>query len=110
MESVFRKHWCEKRHHKSVEQYYNTTVIQKVERSAGTLNLLYLGVIGQRKGIYDILKALKDNKERFEGKVALRIGGNQEEEKLLACIKEFGLQNIVKFGRICFWRKENRMS
>ncbi len=72
-------------------------VIQKVERSAGTLNLLYLGVIGQRKGIYDILKALKDNKERFEGKVALRIGGNQEEEKLLACINESGLQDMVKF-------------
>lgn len=72
-------------------------VIQKVERSAGTLNLLYLGVIGQRKGIYDILKALKDNKERFEGKVVLRIGGNQEEEKLLACINESGLQDMVKF-------------
>lgn len=72
-------------------------VIKKVERSSDKLNLLYLGIIGQRKGIYDILNALKDNKERFEGKVALRIGGNQEEEKLQACIKEFGLQNMVKF-------------
>lgn len=72
-------------------------IIKKVERSADKLNLLYLGIIGQRKGIYDILKALKDNKERFEGKVALRIGGNQEEDKLLACIKESGLQDMAKF-------------
>lgn len=72
-------------------------VTKKVKRSTDILNLLYLGVIGQRKGIYDILNALKDNKEIFEGKVVLRIGGNQEEEKLQACINEYGLQGLVKF-------------
>lgn len=61
------------------------------------LNLLYLGVIGQRKGIYDILKALKDNKEKFEGKVKLRIGGNQEEEKLKNTILKYGLNDMVVF-------------
>ena len=72
-------------------------VTKRVKRSTDILNLLYLGVIGQRKGIYDILNALKDNKEMFEGKVVLRIGGNQEEEKLQACINEYGLQGMVKF-------------
>ena len=72
-------------------------VTKSVKRSTDILNLLYLGVIGQRKGIYDILNALKDNKEMFEGKVVLRIGGNQEEEKLQACINEYGLQGMVKF-------------
>ena len=62
-----------------------------------SVGLLYLGVIGQRKGIYDILNALKDNKDFFKGKVVLRIGGNQEEEKLQACINEYGLQGMVKF-------------
>lgn len=72
-------------------------VTKRVKRSTDILNLLYLGVIGQRKGIYDILNALKDNKEMFDGKVVLRIGGNQEEEKLQACINEYGLQGMVKF-------------
>lgn len=72
-------------------------VTKRVKRSTDILNLLYLGVIGQRKGIYDILNALNDNKEMFEGKVVLRIGGNQEEEKLQACINEYGLQGMVKF-------------
>lgn len=72
-------------------------VTKMVKRSTDILNLLYLGVIGQRKGIYDILNALKDNKEMFEGKVVLRIGGNQEEEKLQTCINEYGLQGMVKF-------------
>lgn len=72
-------------------------VVRKIERSPETFNLLYLGVIGQRKGIYDILKALKNNKKEFDGKVCLRVGGNQEEEKLMACIHDYGLQDMVTF-------------
>lgn len=72
-------------------------ILKEVNRSPDTFNLLYLGVIGQRKGIYDILKALKDNLEKFETKVRLRVGGNQEEDKLMAYIKDNGLQNMVTF-------------
>lgn len=72
-------------------------IVKEVNRSLETFNLLYLGVIGQRKGIYDILKALKDNQEKFETKVRLRVGGNQEEEKLMAYINDNGLQNMVTF-------------
>lgn len=72
-------------------------VVRKIERSPETFNLLYLGVIGQRKGIYDILKALKNNKKEFDGKVCLRVGGNKEEEKLMACIHDYGLQDMVTF-------------
>lgn len=72
-------------------------IVKEVNRSLETFNLLYLGVIGQRKGIYDILKALKDNQEKFEKKVRLRVGGNQEEDKLMAYINDNGLQNMVTF-------------
>lgn len=72
-------------------------IVKEVNRSLETFNLLYLGVIGQRKGIYDILKALKDNQEKFETKVRLRVGGNQEEDKLMAYINDNGLQNMVTF-------------
>ena len=68
-----------------------------VERDKNVFNLLYLGVIGQRKGIYDILKALKEHREQFDGKVHLRIGGNQEEDILKACIHENDLESMVTF-------------
>lgn len=68
-----------------------------VERDKNVLNLLYLGVIGQRKGIYDILNALKDHREQFGGKVHLRIGGNQEEDILKARIQENNLGGMVTF-------------
>lgn len=72
-------------------------VHRSVERDKNVFNLLYLGVIGERKGIYDILKALKDHREQFDGKVHLRIGGNQEEDILKARIEEYGLQKMVTF-------------
>lgn len=68
-----------------------------VEKSEGKLHLLYLGVIGQRKGIYDILKVLEANKDYYHDKLELRIGGNQEEEKLTDVIQDGGLDDLVKF-------------
>lgn len=72
-------------------------VHRDVDRKDGVFNLLYLGVIGQRKGIYDILKALRDHRKEMEGMVYLRIGGNQEEDKLKACIQEYGLGDMTAF-------------
>ncbi|MCM1078500.1 MAG: glycosyltransferase family 4 protein [Bacteroidales bacterium] len=68
-----------------------------VERSENKLHLLYLGVIGQRKGIYDILKVLEMNSDYYRNKLELRIGGNQEEEKLKRIIHDAGLESFVKF-------------
>lgn len=68
-----------------------------VKKNSKCLNLLYLGVIGERKGIYDILRAIKDNKNIFQGQLILRIGGNQEEEKLKNMINEYNLKDIVIF-------------
>ncbi|MCE7066594.1 glycosyltransferase family 4 protein [Dyadobacter sp. CY326] len=61
------------------------------------LRLLFLGFIGERKGIFDLLEVIKNNKEYFNDKLELTIGGNGETKKLEAFIKEYQLENIVKF-------------
>ena len=63
----------------------------------GKLHLLFLGEIGQRKGVFDILRSLSKNKNFYEGKIELRIGGNKNESLLLETINKNGLENIVKF-------------
>jgi len=77
-----------------------------VKKDSHYINLLYLGVIGQRKGIYDILIALRDNKNKFEGKIKLRIGGNNEEEKLINTISKYGLKDMVTFEGFVFGHKK----
>lgn len=63
----------------------------------GKLHLLFLGEIGKRKGIYDILNGLANDREYFSQRMLLRIGGNLEEDKLRARIKELRLDDFVKF-------------
>lgn len=64
------------------------------ERKEGApLRLLFLGEIGPRKGVFDLLKAIKG----LEDKVTLDIGGNNMEAELDAAIREGGLEGIVRF-------------
>ena len=45
------------------------------------LHLLFLGLLGERKGIFDILKSIGEHKDEFYGKLIFKIGGNTHEEE-----------------------------
>ena len=65
---------------------------QPVKRNTdGKIRLLFLGEIGKRKGIYDLLTAIANEREYFAQHIELRIGGNLEEEKLQAFIRDHKL-------------------
>lgn len=71
---------------------------QPVERNTdGKIRLLFLGEIGKRKGIYDLLTAIANEREFFTQHIELRIGGNLEEEKLQAFIRDHNLGDFVTF-------------
>lgn len=61
------------------------------------LHMLYLGLIIERKGIYDLLDVIYDHKLEFTGKLMLHIGGNGEVDKLNKMIADKELQDIVTF-------------
>ena len=63
----------------------------------GKVHFLFLGEIGERKGVFDILRCLSTYKSQFENQIELRIGGNRNEKLLLDTINKNGLNNIVKF-------------
>lgn len=63
----------------------------------GKVHLLFMGEIGQRKGVFDILRGLAKHKDDIIGRIELRIGGNRNEEKLLTVIKNSGLEDVVKY-------------
>lgn len=80
---------------------HNITAYPQIEKSTrnvgAPIRFLFMGEIGLRKGVFDIIRALAENKEELYGKVEFRIGGNKNEEKLLTAIKHNGLENIVSF-------------
>lgn len=58
---------------------------------------LFLGAIGKRKGIFDLLDGIAAHKDELLGKCILTIGGNGEEQKLKEFIEKNGLSQIVDF-------------
>lgn len=71
--------------------------IKNVEKNEDKVRLLFMGEIGQRKGVFDLLKAIGTHRDEMKDKIELRIGGNKNEEKLLATIKDYGLDEFVHF-------------
>lgn len=61
------------------------------------LHLLYMGEISKRKGGYDLLKAIADHKDEFQGKLLLRMGGNEVDGDIKPFIRKNDLQSIVTY-------------
>ncbi len=59
--------------------------------------LLFLGLITENKGIFDLLKVIADNREEYNGKLLLRVGGNGKTKQLEEVIAELHLENMVTF-------------
>lgn len=69
----------------------------KVHERNSIIKFLYLGLIGERKGIYDVMNLIINNRSIFESKIEIHIGGNGETENLERIIKENQLETIIKF-------------
>lgn len=83
--------------------------LMDVEKIGDKVRLLFMGEIGERKGVFDLLKAISEHKQEFEDKIELRIGGNKQEEKLMSFIKGNGLQSFVKFEGFVTGEKKIRL-
>lgn len=83
---------------KRVEIIKNVISAPRVHKQqTGYFTLLFLGLLGRNKGIYDLLECIRDHKVEFQGKLKLYIGGNGEIEHVKQLIKEYGIADIVIF-------------
>ncbi|MBD3626492.1 glycosyltransferase family 4 protein [Cyclobacterium sp.] len=58
---------------------------------------VFLGIIGERKGIFDLLEVINVNKTFFKNKFQLIIGGNGDERRLKKYITSHGLSDLVTY-------------
>lgn len=84
--------------------------IEKISKD-GYVHFLFLGLICDNKGIFDVIKTIADHKKELEGKMILHIGGNGETERLKSIIKNLDLEKTVKFeGWVDRNKKENLLN
>lgn len=65
--------------------------------SGDKFRLLFLGLIGDNKGIFDLIKIIAKNRRQFEDKLELVIAGNGEVDRLTNTILKWKMQSIVQF-------------
>lgn len=63
----------------------------------GKLHLLFLGLISQQKGIYDLIEVIAGHKTEFDNKLILHIGGNGEKGKLIDLISKNNIANLITY-------------
>lgn len=68
-----------------------------VPRKDNKLHLMFMGEISIRKGGFDLLQAISDNKEYFKDKLLLRMGGNEVDGDIQTFIKEHQLEEFVSY-------------
>ncbi len=78
----------------NIIDYPNADLIQTNSKK---INLLFLGYIGNKKGVFDLLEVLRSDISFYEKHIKLQIGGNGEIDKLKSIILEFDLTNIVEY-------------
>lgn len=61
------------------------------------ISFLFLGVITKKKGIFDLVNIIADNKQALENKVRLIICGSGDTDQLLELIKKHRLENCIDF-------------
>ncbi|WP_456377695.1 glycosyltransferase family 4 protein [Lutibacter sp.] len=78
------------------------------ESKNDTVNILFLGLIGKRKGVYDLIDAVKKIKVVCDRRFKVLIGGNGEVEELQNLIVENDLQEqVVYLGWVSGEEKES---
>ncbi|WKN30485.1 glycosyltransferase family 4 protein [Porifericola rhodea] len=61
------------------------------------LNLLFLGRVGDRKGIFDLLKVFSTDVSFFKAHFKLKVGGDGDIDRLKSNISEMGLSEMVEY-------------
>lgn len=73
---------------------------QTVEEYQGEhekVNLTFLGLINENKGIFDVLKMLGENKAIFQGKIQFYVAGSGDLSTFDKLIEMYQLSDIVKY-------------
>ena len=77
----------------------------------GKFHFLFLGLITEAKGIFDLLEVIASNHDDWKDKIVLHIGGRGKINQLTSLIAEKGLSGIVQYeGWVSGQRKQELLN
>lgn len=81
----------------NITEYPQIENVKDSVKSDRPVHFLFMGEIGERKGVFDILRGMAGYPAELEGKIELRIGGNRHEDELKKMIADNHLEKVVQF-------------
>ena len=91
-----------------VENVISPPQIKVMDKGEDTsIHALFLGLITETKGVFDLLEVIIDNAAQLRGKFMLHIGGNGQIEKLLKIIKDNSIEDLVQYEGWVAGEKKN---
>lgn len=60
------------------------------------INALYLGWLGEKKGVFDLIDVVKEHRQELAGKFKLRLGGFDNEVRINNIINVNGLEEVLE--------------
>lgn len=61
------------------------------------IRFLFLGLIHEKKGIFDLVEMLARHRETFEGRIVIHLGGIGKVEELKALIRQHQLEQVLDY-------------
>lgn len=80
-----------------VENIVPEPVFKESLKHDDKFHFLFLGLITEEKGIFDLIDVLHEYNDDFKGNLVLHIGGNGKIQKLIKLIDAYNLGDIVKY-------------
>lgn len=63
----------------------------------GRFHILFLGLITEAKGIFDLLETIQDHEEEWRNRIILHVGGNGKVEKFKQLVIDYQLEDMVVY-------------
>ena len=77
----------------------------------GLIHVLFMGILDERKGVYDLLTTISEHRDVFLNKIVVHVGGNGDVRKFEKTVSELSLGKIVKYeGWVSGFEKERLLS
>ena len=73
----------------------SANVSQNLLGGCGKLHLLFLGLISDDKGIFDLLQVMAEHKPELEGKFVLHVAGAGEVDRMYKVVDDCGMTGMV---------------
>ena len=88
-----------------VENIVPSPEVSKIKKEDDRLHLLFMGLITEQKGIFELLEMINDHKE-LQDKIMLHVGGNGKVLEFLDMVDKFNLKSCVKFEGFVLGQKK----